>query len=70
MSGNPRENTKEKGFWDGGSTAHNSGNQSAGRNSGFPGGRRPTRAGVQIDLDDPGTDNSPSDNRQRPVVGR
>jgi hypothetical protein len=44
---------KRKGFWDGGSTSHNSGDQSAGRNSGYPGGRRPSRSGVQIDLDEP-----------------
>ena len=61
MSGNPRENAKHKGFWDGGSKSHNSGNQSAGRNSGYPGGRRPTRAGVLIDLEEPaGADSSSS----------
>lgn len=53
MSGNRRENVQKKGFWDGGSQSHNSGNQSAGRNSGYPGGRRPGRSGVQIDLDEP-----------------
>ena len=53
MSGNPRENVKRKGFWDGGSASHNSGDQAAGRGSGYPGGRRPSRSGVQIDLDEP-----------------
>jgi hypothetical protein len=56
MSGNPREHAKDKGFWDGGSKAHNSGNQAAGRNSGFPGSRRRTsRVGVRSDLEAPTT---------------
>ena len=66
MSGNPRENAKHKGFWDGGSKSHNSGNQSAGRNSGYPGGRRPTRAGVLIDLEEPAAATPPVAQRNRP----
>lgn len=51
MAGNPRENAKNKGFWNGGPDSHGSGQQAAGRASGFPGGRRPSRVGIRIDLE-------------------
>ena len=54
--GNPRENVKDKGFWDGGGSAHGSDDQSAGRPSGFPGTRKPKRAGIRVDLDYPPKD--------------
>ena len=53
MAGNPRENVKGKGFWDGGSAAHGSNAQTAGRPSGFPGPRKPKRIGVKTDLEYP-----------------
>lgn len=65
MAGNPRENAQGKGFWDGGSTSHNSGDQSAGRNSGFPGGRRASRTGIQIDLEEPERPLSPADPQRK-----
>jgi hypothetical protein len=53
MAGNPRENTRKKGFWDGGSKNHGRGDQGSGRHSGFPGGRRPSKVGIQVDLFSP-----------------
>jgi hypothetical protein len=53
MSGNPRENAKEKGFWDGGAPGHGQNGQTAGRPSGFPGVRRAKRVGVRTDLEFP-----------------
>jgi hypothetical protein len=53
MAGNPRENVKDKGFWDGGSAGHSPNDQSAGRPSGFPGRRVPKTTGVRTDLDFP-----------------
>ncbi len=53
MAGNPRENTRGKGFWDGGSATHGSDDQSGGRRSGFPGRRFPSKTGVNTDLDAP-----------------
>ena len=53
MSGNPREHTRDKGFWDGGLRGHGVGNQSGGRSSGFPGTRKPKMTGIRIDLDQP-----------------
>jgi hypothetical protein len=52
MAGNPRENARGKGFWDG-STSHGSGSQTAGRATGFPGTRRGSRTGIRIDLETP-----------------
>ena len=51
--GNPRENVKDKGFWDGGGPAHGTDDQTAGRPSGFPGTRKPKRAGIRIDIEFP-----------------
>jgi hypothetical protein len=53
MAGNPRENVKSKGFWDGGSSGHSENGQSAGRPSGFPGLRAPSKVGVRTDIDFP-----------------
>jgi len=53
MSGNPRENVKSKGFWDGGTNGHSENGQSAGRPSGFPGTRAPSKVGVRTDIDFP-----------------
>lgn len=53
MAGNPRENVKGKGFWDGGSKGHSVNSQTAGRPSGFPGWRAPSRTGVKTDIEFP-----------------
>lgn len=53
MAGNPREHGKNKGFWDGGSPGHGSDDQTAGRPSGFPGTRKPKRAGIRTDVEFP-----------------
>jgi len=59
MSGNPRENVKDKGFWDGGGSGHGTNKEASGRPSGFPGVRRPKRAGVRTDLEFPPETNTP-----------
>jgi len=53
MAGNPRENVKGKGFWDGGAAGHSINSQSAGRPSGFPGRRVPKTAGIRTDVEFP-----------------
>jgi hypothetical protein len=53
MSGNPREQAKRKGFWDGGAPGHGHNKEASGRPSGFPGSRRPTRVGVNTDVEFP-----------------
>ena len=53
MAGNHREHRPEKGFWDGGSTAHGSSKESAGQVSSYPGGRAPSLTGVRVELDRP-----------------
>ena len=53
MSGNPRTNVKDKGFWDGGAGGHGSNKESAGRASGLPGTRKPRRVGVNTDIEFP-----------------
>ena len=58
MAGNPRENVKDKGFWEGGSPAHSENGQTGGRPSGFPGQRVPGRVGVWTDVDFPPEDES------------
>jgi len=55
MAGNPRENVKDKGFWDGGSPASAKNGESAGRAGGFPGVRKPRKVGVATDLEFPET---------------
>ena len=57
MAGNPRENVKDKGFWDGGA-GHGGNGESAGRSSGFPGRRSPSRTGVRTDLEFPSSETS------------
>jgi len=58
MAGNPRENVKDKGFWDGGGAGHGGNGESAGRSSGFPGRRGPSRTGVRTDLEFPSSETS------------
>jgi hypothetical protein len=53
MSGNPRENAGDKGFWDGGAKGHGKDSEAAGRPSGFPGVRRSKRAGIKTDVEFP-----------------
>ena len=53
MAGNPRENVKDKGFWDGGAPGHGKNGETAGRPSGFPGSRKPKRVGVRTDMEFP-----------------
>lgn len=53
MTGNPRDNVKGKGFWEGGGEGQSENGQSAGRPSGFPGRRKPKTTGVKTDLDFP-----------------
>lgn len=53
MAGNPRENVKDKGFWDGGGAGHGSNRESGGKVNGFPGRRTPKRVGVRTDLEFP-----------------
>ena len=50
---NPRENVKDKGFWDGGGPAHSKDSDAAGRASGFPGKRKLKRIGIRTDLEFP-----------------
>jgi len=61
MGGNPRENVKDKGFWDGGAAAHGRNDQSGGKATGFPGRRLPTRVGVRTDIEYPQIDDARSD---------
>lgn len=58
MGGNPRENVKDKGFWDGGTSAHGMNGQSGGRTTGFPGMRLPTRVGIRTDIEFPQIDDA------------
>jgi hypothetical protein len=58
MAGNPRENVKDKGFWDGGDAVHGMNRESGGRAGGFPGMRKPTVAGVKTDLEYPEPESS------------
>jgi hypothetical protein len=53
MAGNPREHVKGKGFWDGGASGRSENGQSAGRPSGYPGSRTPSRLGYRSDLEFP-----------------
>jgi hypothetical protein len=53
MSGNPRENVKDKGFWDGGAEGHGTNNESSGRPSGYPGRRTRSKTGYRTDLEFP-----------------
>jgi hypothetical protein len=53
MAGNPREHVKDKGFWDGGATGHDTNKESSGRASGLPGTRKPRRIGINTDIEFP-----------------
>lgn len=53
MSGNPREQGKDKGFWDGGASGHGTNKESAGRTSGFPGKRSHSKTGYRTDVEFP-----------------
>lgn len=53
MPGNPRENVKDKGFWDGGPSGHDSNRESGGRASGYPGQRTPKKIGLRTDIEFP-----------------
>jgi len=55
MAGNPRENVKDKGFWDGGAPGNSKNGETGGRPSGFPGSRKPKRTGVRTDMELPNT---------------
>lgn len=59
MAGTPREHVRDKGFWDGGSAGHDKSGETAGRTSGFPGMRKPTRAGTRTDIEFPEETNVP-----------
>ncbi len=61
MGGNPREHIKNKGFWDGGGQGHGTNKESAGRVSGLPGMRKPSRVGVNTDLEFPPEDPAQGD---------
>lgn len=53
MSGNPRENVRDKGFWDGGAAGQGTNDQASGRPSGFPGVRSPKHVGIRTDIEFP-----------------
>ena len=53
MGESPRENIKQKGFWDGGARGHDHNKESSGRPNGYPGSRRPTRVGINTDFEFP-----------------
>lgn len=53
MAGNPREHVKDRGFWDGGTPGHIGDGEASGRPNGYPGSRRPTRDGIQTDIEFP-----------------
>lgn len=60
MSGNPRENVKDKGFWEGGSGGHGTNKETAGRPSGTPGSWLPNRPGHRTDIEFPSTTEAPA----------
>ena len=53
MSGNPRENVKDQGFWDGGPEGQGTNKETGGRPSGTPGNRSAPRPGYRTDLEFP-----------------
>ena len=65
MGGNPREHVKGKGFWDGGARSHGTNKESSGRPSGFPGTRKPKRAGVNTDIEFPAGESAGEKKPQR-----
>lgn len=52
----PVKEQKKRGFWDGGTGGHSSNKEAAGRPSGYPGPRKPSRTGVNTDLEFPKDD--------------
>ena len=56
MAGNPRENAKDRGFWDGGAPGSSKSGETAGRAGGYPGVRKPRTVGVRTDLEFPAED--------------
>jgi hypothetical protein len=60
MSENQGEQTKGKGFWDGGAQGHGTNKESSGRPSGTPGKRSPSRTGYRTDIEFPPETNEPS----------
>ena len=59
MSGYPREHVGDRGFWDGGAPGNGKDNEAAGRPSGYPGTRKPKRAGIRTDLEFPPEEHAP-----------
>jgi hypothetical protein len=53
MADNPRENVKDKGFWEGGGSGHGTNKESSGRPSGYPGKRVRSTTGHRTDLEFP-----------------
>jgi hypothetical protein len=53
MAENPRQNARQKGFWDGGPSGHGHNKESSGRPSGYPGTRRQSRTGINTDFEFP-----------------
>lgn len=51
MADDPREQSRKKGFWEGGAAGHGNNRESSGRPSGLPGKRKPTKAGVKTDIE-------------------
>lgn len=56
MAGNPRENIRDKGFWDGGAPGQSRNGETGGRPSGYPGSRKPTNTGIKTDIEFPADD--------------
>ena len=53
MADNPRENEKDKGFWDGGASGHGTNKESSGRPNGHPGKRSNSLTGYRTDIEFP-----------------
>ena len=53
MSGTPRENVRNKGFWDGGAAGHGTNKEASGRASGYPGTRARSKTGHRTDVEFP-----------------
>ena len=53
MGEDPKTQSAEKGFWNGGPVGHGHNQESSGRPSGLPGERKPGRTGVRTDIDFP-----------------
>ena len=53
MAGYPRENVKDKGFWEGGAAGHGTNKESSGRANGFPGKRSRSKTGHRTDIEFP-----------------